>query len=223
MRIRPLLAACAVGMFSVVALPAVAHAAAPTRAHAEPAGEAEEECIKLLEEGKKIDDCQEAPNPILPAPNEMIWGGLAFAILLVALLKFGLPAVRKTMQMREDRIKSDLERAESARAESEAELAQYRRQLAESKGEATKILEEARQSADEVRKQIRAQADQEATSIRARAQDDAQVAIERATAEVQSRVADLAIELAERIVEHSLDRDTQIALIESYINQVASR
>ena len=36
-------------------------------------------------------------------------------------------------------------------------------------------------------------------------------------------VAQLSIELAEKIVERNLDRDTQIQLIESYINQVGSR
>jgi F0F1-type ATP synthase membrane subunit b/b' len=42
-------------------------------------------------------------------------------------------------------------------------------------------------------------------------------------ADLQSRVADLSIELAERIVERSLDRDTQLALVESYISEVGSR
>ena len=217
-RIRPLLAAIAIGALAVVVVPSVAQAQEKG-----PKGEAEEECIKLLEDGKSIDDCQEAPNPILPGLNEIIWGGLAFAVLLVALLKFGLPAVRKTMAAREDRIRSDLERAESARTESEQELAEYRRQLAEARSEATRILEEARQSAEEVKRQIREQAEQEAGEIRSRAQDDIQLAKERATADVQNQVAELAIELAERIVEHNLDRDTQIGLIESYINQVGSR
>ena len=103
-RIRPLLIAVAVGALGVVMLPSVAHA--------EPKGHAEEECIVLLEEGKSIDDCQEAPSPILPAGNEIIWGAIAFGILFLAMLKFGLPAVRKTMAAREDRIRSDLERAE---------------------------------------------------------------------------------------------------------------
>jgi F0F1-type ATP synthase membrane subunit b/b' len=42
-------------------------------------------------------------------------------------------------------------------------------------------------------------------------------------ADLQSRVADLAIELAEKVVERNLDRDTNLALIEAYINQVASQ
>jgi F-type H+-transporting ATPase subunit b len=214
-RIRLLLAAGAIGALAVATVPSVAHA--------EPKGHAEEECIELLEDGKSIDDCQEAPSPILPAGNEIVWGALAFGILFLALLKFGLPAVRKTMAAREDRIRADLERAESARTESETELAEYRRQLADARGEATGILEEARQSADEVKRQIRAQAETEAGEIRARAQDDIRLAAERATADVQGRVAELAIELAEKVVERNLDRDTQIALIESYINQVGSR
>jgi F-type H+-transporting ATPase subunit b len=215
MRIRPLLAAFAVAAMGVVVV--------PSTAAAEPAGHAEEECIELLEEGKKIDDCQEAPNPILPAGNEIVWGTIAFAILFFALLKFGLPAVRKAMAAREERIRSDLERAEQARTEAEGELAEYRRQLADARSEATRIIEEARQAADDVRRQVRAQAEQEAAELRSRAQEDARIAIERAEAEVQSRVAELAIELAEKIVEQNLDRDTQIALIESYINQVGSR
>lgn len=229
MRIRPLLAAFAVGALAVVAVPAAVLAAPsgggePSEEELPgPAGHAEEECIVLLEEGKSIDDCQEAPSPILPAGNEIVWGAIAFAILFLALLKFGLPAVRKAMAAREDRIRSDLERAEQARTEAEGELAEYRRQLADARSEATRIIEEAREAADEVRRQVRSQAEQEAADLRARAQEDTRVAMDRATAEVQSQVTALAIDLAEKIVERNLDRDTQIALVESYINQVGSR
>ena len=41
-------------------------------------------------------------------------------------------------------------------------------------------------------------------------------------AELQGRVAELSIELAEKVVERNLDHDTQIRLIENYINQVGS-
>ena len=40
--------------------------------------------------------------------------------------------------------------------------------------------------------------------------------------DLSTRVSELSIELAEKVVEHNLDRDTQIALIENYINQVGS-
>jgi F-type H+-transporting ATPase subunit b len=214
MRIRLFIA------FTVLALAGVI--VAPGVAHAQPAGEAEEHCIELLEEGKKIDDCQEAPSLILPETNEIIWGGAAFLVLLVVMWKFALPPVRNMMKRREDRIREDLERAESARVEAEEELAQYRRQLADARSEASGILEAARQSADEVKRQVRSQAEEEAADIRTRAQEDAQLAANRAQADLQARVADLSIELAEKIVERNLDRDTQLALVESYIGQVGN-
>lgn len=214
MRIRLFIAAAVIALAGVIAVPGIAHA--------QPAGEAEEHCIELLEEGKKIDDCQEAPSLILPETNEIIWGGGAFLILLVLMWKFALPPVRNMMKRREDRIREDLERAESARVEAEEDLAQYRRQLAESRNEGSRIIEEARQSADEVKRQVRAQAEEEAADIRTRAQEDAQLAANRAQADLQARVADLSIELAEKIVERNLDRDTQLALVESYIGQVGN-
>jgi F-type H+-transporting ATPase subunit b len=214
MRIRLLIAATAIALVGVVATPGVAQA--------KPKGEAEEECIKLLEDGKTIDDCQKAPNLILPATNEIIWGGLAFVVLLLVMWKYALPPVRNMMKQREDRIRDDLERAEQARTEGEGELANYRRQVADARNEAARIIEEARQSADEVKRQIQAQAEADAADIRTRAQEDIRLATERAQADLQGRVAELSIELAEKIVERNLDRDTQLALVESYIGQVGN-
>lgn len=214
MRIRLFIAASVLSLAGVVAAPGVAHA--------QPASEAEEHCIELLEEGKKIDDCQEAPSLILPETNEIIWGGGAFLVLLFFMWKFALPPVRNMMKRREDRIREDLERAERARTEAEGELEQYRSQLADARSEASRIIEEARQSADEVKRHVRAQAEEEAAEIRTRAQEDAQLAANRAQADLQARVADLSIELAEKIVERNLDRDTQLALVESYIGRVGN-
>ena len=214
MRIRLLIAAMAIALVGVVATPGVAQA--------KPKGESEEECIKLLEDGKTIDDCQKAPNLILPATNEIIWGGLAFVVLLLVMWKYALPPVRNMMKQREDRIRDDLERAEHARTEAEGELANYRRQVADARAESARIIEEARQSADEVKRQIQAQAEADAGDIRARAQEDIRLASDRAQADLQGRVAELSIELAEKIVERNLDRDTQLALVESYIGQVGN-
>jgi F0F1-type ATP synthase membrane subunit b/b' len=50
----------------------------------------------------------------------------------------------------------------------------------------------------------------------------AEFSAERAMADLRSRVAELSIELAEKVVERNLDRDTQMNLIENYINQVST-
>lgn len=136
--------------------------------------------------------------------------------------KWGIPAVRNMMETREERIRTDLERAESARLEGEAALEQYRAQIGDARAEAARIIDEGRQSADEVRRELIARAEADATEIRQRAQQDVSLATERAMAELRSRVGQLSIDLAEKIVERSLDRDTQMALVESYIAQVGN-
>jgi len=181
---------------------------------------AEEECVHILEDGGSIDDCQEAPSPLLPEANELIWGGLAFLIVAGVLGKFAWPAVKKGMATREDKIRGDLEAAESARAEAASTKAGYERQLADARTEAGRIIEESRQAADEVRRDLIARAEADAAEVRNRAQEDIRLASERASADLQSRVAELSIELAERVVERNLDADTQRALIDSYIDQV---
>jgi F-type H+-transporting ATPase subunit b len=214
--------ACVVGLAIVVAGLFATSGIASAQAEPKFADTAAEECYKLLAEGKKIDDCQEAPSPIVPAVNEMIWGSIAFVILLGVMWKFALPSVRNMMEAREQKIRGDLEQAEGAKQEADRVLEQYRAQLADARNEASRILEEARQAADQMRRDLIARAEADAAEVRARAQQDVELATQRATAELQRRVADLSIELAEVIVKHNLDRDTQLQLIENYINEVGT-
>jgi len=184
------------------------------------ADHAAEECYKLLADGKSVDDCQEAPNPLVPEKNEIIWGTLAFVVLLVGMWKWGLPAVQNMMHAREERIRGDLERAEQAKLEGEQTLQQYQGQLADARAEAGRLIDEARQDADRVRRELVARAEEDANEVRARAQADVALQRERALAELRTDVAQLSIDLAERIVERNLDRTTQMQLVDSFIDQV---
>ena len=46
---------------------------------------------------------------------------------------------------------------------------------------------------------------------------------DRALADLRAQVATIALDVAEKVVERNLDRDTNLALIENYINQVGSQ
>ena len=169
-----------------------------------------------------LDDCKKAASIITPAVPEIIWGGLAFLIVLALLVKFAFPALKKTVKAREEKIRSDLEGAEHARQEAEEERARYQAQLADARSEANRMVEEARAAAEQVRQDVTARAEQEAAQIRARAADDIQAARERALSDLRGQVANISIELAEKIVERSIDRSAQEQLIESYISSVGS-
>jgi F-type H+-transporting ATPase subunit b len=206
----------------LVLVPGVASAQEDGEVDQPEIGHEEEECIQILEDGGEIDDCQEAPNPILPETDEIIWGGAAFLVLFALMWRLALPPVRNMMQAREDRIRGDLERSEQAKTESEQVLEQYRGQLADARNEAASIVDEARQSADTVRRELIERAESDAAAIRARAEEDVRLATERAMADLQARVGELSIQLAEKIVEHNLDRDTQMQLVSSYIDEVGN-
>ena len=169
-----------------------------------------------------VEDCRKSKSIISPALPELIWGGIAFAIVAFVLIKFAFPGIKKSLAAREDKIRGDLEGAERARREAEEEKARFEAQLATARNEANRIVEEAREAAEQVRRDLVSRAETEAADVRARAQEDARLAADRAMTDLQQRVADISIELAEKIVERNLDRDTQMALVESYIASVGS-
>lgn len=178
------------------------------------------ECvIEAVEAGTEAEECVKAPNPIVPATNELVWGSISFVVLFVVLWKFGVPAVKKGMDARAARISGDLDEASRSRDEASAILDQYQRQLADAKSEASRIIEAARQDADRIRADLHRQAETEVSEIRQRASDDIAAQAERVKAGLRAEMAQLSIELAEKVVERSLDRDTNMALIESFINQ----
>ena len=204
-------------------------------ASADPSDHANEELAECVEKAvgsyhsdksvdltAEIEDCKKAKSILLPALPELIWGSLAFLIVLGVLVKFAFPTLKKTMQDRQDKIRSDLEGAEAAKAEAERERDDYRQKIQDSRQESVEILEAARGDAERVRAGIIARAEAEANEIKARATDDIRLATERAQADLQASVKDLSIELAEKVVEHNLDADTQRALIDNYIAQVGS-
>jgi F-type H+-transporting ATPase subunit b len=220
-RIHALIAV--LGITFVVGLAAAPAYAANSIEPAKPlTTEAARQCFDKLAKGGDVtaDDCQKAPSPLLPAKNEIIWGSASFAVLLIAVWKFGVPAVKNMEKAREDRIRNDLESAETAKTEAEAEKTQYLAQIAGAKDEAGRLIEEARQAAETVRADLIARAETEANDIRARAQADIANQRNQAMAQLRTDVASLSIDLAGRIVERNLDSDTNRQLVDSFIDQV---
>jgi F-type H+-transporting ATPase subunit b len=216
-RINLLLAAFAIAFLAVLGFAQPANAA-----EGQVAGHAEEECIHLLEEGAKLAECEAAPNPILPETNEIIWGTVGFAVVFGAITWKGYPAMKKTMDARTERIRSDLDAAEAQKAEAATVLSDYQGQLADARAESARIVEEARQAADEVKANLVAKAEADVAEMRARAAADVEAAKVQAIADLRGEVASLAIGAAESVVGANLDRDASVALVEAYINQVGA-
>ena len=154
--------------------------------------------------------------------NEVIWGSIAFALVMALLVWKAGPAIKKAMTGRTERIQAEMDAAEALRTAAESERDRIRTALADSDSEAARIVEEARQTADKLRADLAKRTDAAVTSLRERGAADLEAARRQAESDLRIEVSKLALGAAEQVVHANLDDDTQQSLIESYIAQVGS-
>jgi F-type H+-transporting ATPase subunit b len=155
---------------------------------------------------------------VLPDMREMIAGIIAFAIVFGFVWFKGRHWINRTLTARQQAIAGRLNEAEQTRAQADALLVDYQRQVAGARDEGNRIVEDARRSAESVRAEISAKARAEADEISRRNREAIAAERERATGEVRDLVAELSLELAQKVVEGSVDADAQSALVDRYID-----
>jgi F-type H+-transporting ATPase subunit b len=222
MRVRSILIALLLVVSGTFAMSGTAWAQEETGSDHTEISKESAECIELLEEGKEVDDCHESPSVILPATNEIIWGAISFFLLLALMWKLALPPVKKMMEARSDRIRENLDEAERTKSDAQQVLSDYQLQLADAKNESARIIDEARQTAEQMRRDLMVRAEAEVNELRDRTRAEIEAAQQRAIADLRSQVSELAIGAAEVVVQKNLDRDTNRALVERYIEQVGT-
>lgn len=158
---------------------------------------------------------------LYPHASELIVGAIAFAVLFFFMWRWVLPRVGTLLDERREKIQGDLERAEDARREAEAELARYREQLTNAREEANRIIEEGRKTAEQLRADLQARAEQEARATVGRATEEIRAERDRVLRELSAQVGQIAVELAGRVVEKELDKTTQQKLVDEFIKQVS--
>jgi len=170
--------------------------------------------VLATEEGEETSD---GLSLVLPHPEELIAGILAFAIVFFFVWKWALPTINKTLEARQAAITGQLTDAERAKSEAEALLADYKAQLVEAKSEGNRIVEEARVSGDQVKAEIIAKANDDAGQLIAKARAEAESERSRALSEARREVGELSVDLAGKIVGESLDPDAHKGLVERYL------
>jgi F-type H+-transporting ATPase subunit b len=165
----------------------------------------------------------ESRNPILPAWNELIWGTIAFLLLVFLMYRTVWPSVDKAFKDRRDNIEGKLEQAERDHQEASELLEQYRRRLRDAEDETQRILEEARANAERVRRDLLAKAEADAGRELERARQAIRSERDQAIRQLRNEVGTLAVELATRVVGDSLDRDRQLRLVDEYIEELGNQ
>jgi F-type H+-transporting ATPase subunit b len=176
--------------------------------------------VLLAQEHAETTD--ESTRFILPHVDELVWGSIAFLILLIALWKLAFPKINQLLADRASKIRSGLEQAEQSKVEADKLLEQYRRQLDEARGEAAKIIEESKRTAEALRRELIAKAEQESQEIVQRARQEVQGEAARARQALQADLVSLSLELARRVIERELSQpETAKQLVERTIAELA--
>lgn len=165
----------------------------------------------------------EGPNGLQLASdiNEVIWGSIAFFVLIGLIVWKAGPAIKGMITGRTERIESELETARAERAEAEAALSASTADLPDVSAEEDRIRAEAQETAERLKVDLKAKAESDAAALRSRGTADVETMKRQAMADIQEEVARVARDATEVVVSESLDDSAHADLIDAYINQVS--
>jgi F-type H+-transporting ATPase subunit b len=164
------------------------------------------------------------PNPLLPDPAEMVFGILAFAVVLFVLGKVLVPRIQKQLEERTEAIEGGLRHAEEAQAEAKKALDQYRAKLVEAQHEASRLREEAREQGAQIIAEMREQAEGNARRIVESAHAQIQGERQQALTQLRAEIGALSVELAGRVVGESLeDEARQRRTVDRFLEELEER
>jgi F-type H+-transporting ATPase subunit b len=155
---------------------------------------------------------------LIPELPDLIWGSLAFIIILVFFIKKGLPRINAALDARVEAIEGGIKRAEEAQAAANAALERYNAQLKEARVEAAAIRDQAREDAKQIRAELVEQAQADAARIITAAQAQIDVEVQSAFVALRSDVGAIAIDLASGVIGQSLADDKKAsALVDQFL------
>lgn len=159
---------------------------------------------------------------LMPNMAEFIPACVAFIIIFVILSKFAWPTILKMMEDREAKIQGDLDAAEQAKTQAEANAKAYEERLAAAEHEAAEIVAAAKREAEEERARILAKAQKDAAATIAKARDAVESERKKALVQLSGSVVDLSVEIASKIVGENLTDEQHRKLAERYLAEVGS-
>ena len=158
-----------------------------------------------------------------PETAEIIYGGIAFVVVILLFWKFGVfKMIGKALSDRTAKIQQQLDDSAGARTAAETEAAEIRKAAGDIESERERLLAAARVQAEELLVDGRTRIDTEVAELQARADAEIASASSRSGDELQGEIARLSGAAAERLVTSALDDATQQRLIEDFISRVGA-
>ena len=148
--------------------------------------------------------------------------------LLVFMIAFGFlyvkvwPPIVKGLEDRQRKIREEIEAAEEARAQANAALEEYERNLTEAHQEAADMIAQAKSDARAAADELRARNETELNDMKQRATREIENAKRKAIVELHAETATLAADIAAKILKREINVQDQQRLIEESLQEMTS-
>lgn len=145
---------------------------------------------------------------------------IVFLVVFFVLKAKAWGPILSGLQDREERIRTDLERAEAATREAQETLAKYRAELDQAQEQARQIIDKGRSDAEVVAAKVKKDAQDESKRIVEKARAEIEAAKEQALAEIYEKTADLATGVAAQILKREVKAADHQRLIDESLTSL---
>lgn len=151
-----------------------------------------------------------------------IWVLISFLLFVGVMARFAFGHFLKMLDGKIEKIRHDIDNAESLRVEAQELLAQYQRKQRDAAHEAEQIVANARSAAEMIRKDAEGEIDAMIARKEAQLADRLQRMEDTARAEIQAYAAELAVKATTEIIAAQLDQTANDRLIDNAIRNVGT-
>ena len=147
--------------------------------------------------------------------SQLFWVALVFGFIFFVIGRGMLPKIQGTVELRDQKIAEDLERAQAARAQAEETEAAWRSRMDAARAEAGRLAQGAKQkSAQDTEKKVKAAADKLNAKVEA-SEAKIREALAAARAEIESVAAEATQEMVRRLTGIQVDPKEAAAAVKA--------
>jgi len=144
-------------------------------------------------------------------------------LILFGILKWKLfGPIMKILEEREEKIRTDITKAEQARQEALDLKKDYEDQLKDAAREVRIIVQDATLQGEKIKSELMEKGRAEALRIKEEGQAQVKLEKERAISSLRAEVAGLSVNLASRLLKKNIDENSNRALIQEFIGDLKS-
>jgi F-type H+-transporting ATPase subunit b len=153
-------------------------------------------------------------------PGLLLWTIITFLVLLIILWKAAWRPIVEALDARAEKVRSDIENAETMRIETEKKLTQHKELLDSANAEVAKIISDGKADAEGVRSSIVEKANKDAREMIDKAKKEINQAKDKALNDLKSEIVNLSTEIAAKIIEKNLKPEDQKGFVDEALSKM---